>query len=228
MELHATVPWGRSFDEYLRMFALGESDLDRRIIGCGDGPAAFNAEMTRRGKRVVSVDPLYRFAADEIRQRIHEVCDQMVEGARSKADAFNWTDFGSPEELGRRRMEIMQTFLADFPTGRLQGRYIEAALPRLPFRPCEFELALCSHLLFTYSRLLSEDDHVAAIGEMCRVAGEARIFPILDMFDGGRSRHVDGVIGRLRDTGFAVALERVPYEFQRGGNEMLRVVRRPE
>jgi len=228
VELRATVPWGRSFDEYVRMFSLGESDLDRRIIGCGDGPAAFNAEMTRRGKHVVSVDPLYRFTADEIRQRIDEIYDQMVEGARAKADAFNWTDFRSPEELGRRRREIMQTFLADFPAGRLRQRYIEAALPSLPFGPSSFDLALCSHLLFTYSRLLSEDDHVAAIREMCRVATEARVFPVLDMFDGGQSPHLDGVIGRLRDAGFVVELQRVPYEFQRGGNEMLRVMRRPE
>lgn len=225
MDLCATVPWGRSFDEYVRMFALDEPDFDRRIVGCGDGPAAFNAEMTRRGKRVVSVDPLYRFSADEIRQRIHDIAEQMVEGARAKADAFNWTDFRSPDELGRRRLEIMQTFLGDFPAGRLQGRYIEAALPELPFDSSAFDLALCSHLLFTYSGLLSEDDHVASVREMCRVAAEARIFPILDMFDGGRSPHVDGVIRRLRDAGLAADIVRVPYEFQRGGNEMLRVVR---
>jgi hypothetical protein len=226
VELSATVPWGRSFAEYVRMFALDESDLDVRIVGCGDGPAAFNAEMTRRGKRVVSVDPLYRFTTDEIRQRIGEVYDKMVEGARLKADAFHWTDFASPEDLGRRRMELMEIFLADFPTGLREGRYVAAALPSLPFESSTFELALCSHLLFTYSQLLSEDDHVAAIGEMCRVAGEARVFPILDMFDGGRSRHVDGVLRRLREAGFAAEIERVPYEFQRGGNEMLRVRRR--
>jgi hypothetical protein len=86
-------------------------------------------------------------------------------------------------------------------------------------------LALCSHLLFTYSHLLTEDDYVAAICEMCRVAREARIFPILDMFDGGRSPHLEGVIRRLSDAGFAAELVGVPYEFQRGGNEMLRVAR---
>jgi hypothetical protein len=225
VELRETVPWGRSFDEYVRMFGLAESDLDLRIVGCGDGPAAFNAEMARRGKRVVSVDPLYRFSTDEIQHRIHQVYDQMVEGARRKAEAFLWTDFRSPEDLGQRRMEIMQVFLADYPSGRRQGRYFEAALPNLPFGSSEFDLALCSHLLFTYSHLLTEDDHVAAICEMCRVAREARIFPILDMFDGGRSPHLDGVIRGLRATGFAAELVRVPYEFQRGGNEMLRVAR---
>jgi len=225
VELRETVPWGRSFDEYVRMFALAETDLDRRIIGCGDGPAAFNAEMTRRGKRVVSVDPLYRFSMDEIQHQINQVYDQMVEGVRRKAEAFHWTDFRSPEDLGRRRMEIMHVFLADFPSGRLQGRYVEAALPNLPFESSEFDLALCSHLLFTYSHLLTEDDHLAAICEMCRVAREARVFPILDMFDGGRSPHLGGVIRGLSAAGFAAEFVRVPYEFQRGGNEMLRVTR---
>jgi hypothetical protein len=226
VELSAIVPWGRSFDEYVRMFALDDSNLDRRIIGCGDGPAAFNAEMKRRGKRIVSVDPLYGFNAEQIRQRIDEVYDQLVECARAKADAFHWTDFRSPEELGRRRLEVMETFLADFPVGLREGRYVAAALPKLPFSSSSFDLALCSHLLFTYSRLLSEDVHVAAIVEMCRVAGEARIFPVLDMFDRGRSPHLDLVIGRLRVAGFTAEVVRVPYEFQRGGNEMLRVLRR--
>ncbi len=107
----------------------------------------------------------------------------------------------------------------------MQGRYVDGALPNLPFDSSDFDLALCSHLLFTYSELLSEADHVAAICEMCRVACEARIFPILDMFDGGRSPHLDGVIRGLSAAGFVANLVRVPYEFQRGGNEMLRVLR---
>ena len=50
--LEKVVPWGRSFDEYRRMFALTESDLRLKIVGCGDGPADFNAEATRRGSTV--------------------------------------------------------------------------------------------------------------------------------------------------------------------------------
>jgi hypothetical protein len=226
VELLQTVPWGRSFDEYVRMFALTDRDLELRIIGCGDGPAAFNAQMNRRRNRIVSVDPLYRFSAKEIEGRIHEVADDMVEGARRKSDAFLWTDFRSPEDLGRRRLEVMRLFLADYETGRREGRYVEAALPELPFNLGQFDIALCSHLLFTYSNLLSEDDHARAILEMCRIASEARIFPVLDMFDGGRSRHLDPVIERLRERGLAIELIRVPYEFQRGGNEMLKVTNR--
>ena len=67
--LEQVVPWGRSFDEYRRMFGLSDDDLDLRIIGCGDGPASFNAEATRRGARVVSCDPIYRLETAQIRDR---------------------------------------------------------------------------------------------------------------------------------------------------------------
>ena len=52
------VPWGRSFDEYRRMFALSEADAQLRMLGCADGPASFNADATRQGASVVSCDPL--------------------------------------------------------------------------------------------------------------------------------------------------------------------------
>lgn len=68
--LQDIVPWGRSFDEYQRMFALDAADLGQRILGCGDGPAAFNAALTARGGQVVSVDPLYAFDAVQIHARI--------------------------------------------------------------------------------------------------------------------------------------------------------------
>ena len=38
-----------------------------------------------------------------------------------------------------------------------------------------------------------------------------------------RSRHLEAIIARLQDDGFEALLERVPYEFQEGGNEMLRI-----
>ena len=71
-QLSDVVPWGRSFDEYVAMFGLTAADLRGRILGCGDGPASFNAIATERGYRVISADPLYVFTADEIRRRIED------------------------------------------------------------------------------------------------------------------------------------------------------------
>jgi hypothetical protein len=79
--------------------------------------------------------------------------------------------------------------------------------------------------LFLYSEQLSEDFHVAAIQEMSRAAGEVRIFPLLAL-GGARSRHIEPATERLEKDGFAVTVETVPYEFQRGGNQMLRLGRK--
>jgi len=70
MRLNEVIPWGRSFDEYRRMFALTDGDLSGNILGCGDGPASFNAEATVLGNRVVSCDPIYTFSADEIERQV--------------------------------------------------------------------------------------------------------------------------------------------------------------
>jgi len=71
--LDAVVPWGRSFDEYRRMFAMSGADLHSRMLGCADGPASFNAEATRRGLRVISRDPLYQCDAGQIRAHRSDV-----------------------------------------------------------------------------------------------------------------------------------------------------------
>jgi hypothetical protein len=79
-------------------------------------------------------------------------------------------------------------------------------------------------LLFLYSGQLGEPFHLVAIREMCRIATEVRIFPLLAL-GGQRSPYVDTSVAALRDAGFAVELEQVSYEFQRGGNQMLRICR---
>lgn len=103
-----------------------------------------------------------------------------------------------------------------------QRGYINASLPALPFANSSFDLALCSHFLFLYSEHLDESFHHEALLEMLRVAAEVRIFPLLAL-GGARSPFVDGCVTRLLAAGYRVTIEAVPYEFQRGGNEMMRV-----
>ena len=129
------MPWGRSFDEYCRMFALTEGDLDRRILGCGDGPASFNAEATRCGHRVVSCDPIYRFDRSQIEERIAATFDQVLAQTRLNADEFVWGDrIRNVEELGQVRMAAMQAFLDDFDAGKGAGRYVDAAAAETALR----------------------------------------------------------------------------------------------
>jgi hypothetical protein len=220
LKLSDVIPWGRSFDEYRRMFALADDDLLGEILGVGDGPASFNAEATAMGHSVTSVDPVYAFSADEIRSRIAACSDTVIRQAAEEADRFVWTDFATPQALGAARLAAMDRFLADYDRGRAERRYVAAALPRLPFRSGQFGLCLCSHLLFLYSDRFDLPFHVESIENMLHVAAQVRIFPLLDL-DGRPSPHLGPVMDALRRGGWEPEIRQVPYEFQRGGNRMM-------
>ena len=222
--LDQVVPWGRSLEEYRRMFALSDRDLMRPVVGCGDGPASFNAEGSELAASIVSVDPLYQWNASQIRERIAVTRTRIVDQTRAHADQFVWTRFHTVDDLVSVRMTAMDRFLQHYGGQARAGRYVAGALPTLPFRNDAFELALCSHFLFLYTDQNDQMFHRRAIAEMCRVAPEARIFPLLAL-NGRRSPHLDSCAGALRGAGYTVAIETVDYEFQRGGNEMMRVRR---
>ncbi|HKJ86944.1 MAG TPA: SAM-dependent methyltransferase, partial [Gammaproteobacteria bacterium] len=189
-DLQEIVPFGRSYTEYVAMFALEEADLSGRLLDCGGGPAAFNAELNRRGGAVVSADPLYGYEAEAIRARIDEVVPEMMVQLERNRDKFRWDRSGSPEELVALRQSAMDAFLADYPEGLREGRYVDAALPELPFGKGRFDLVLVSHLLFLYSDHLDAAFHLRALQELAHLAGEVRVFPLADL-DGQPSRHLD-------------------------------------
>lgn len=220
--LDEVVPWGRSFEEYRKMFGLTEDDLGKRIVGCSDGPASFNAEATGRGFNVVSVDPIYEFESAQLRERVFAAYDTILEQTSRNANEFVWSHIRSIDELGEIRMAAMIRFLADFARGREEGRYLAASLPVLPFKEQEFQLALCSHFLFLYSSHFDEAFHLQSVLELTRIAREVRIFPLLAL-GGTKSPYVDKVAHHLTEKGFTVTIEDVDYEFQRGGNQMLRI-----
>jgi len=215
VKLDHIVPWGRSFEEYVRMFALSDEDLARSILDCAAGPSSFQAEMRRRGGRVVSVDPIYQCTPDEIRSRVGSVRDSMMRQVRGQTDQFLWDFIRSPEELERVRMGAMGQFLADYDTGDGRTRYLAQSLPKLDLAGATFDLALCSHCLFLYSDRLDVSFHLASVAELLRLAREARVFPVTDLA-GNHSPHLAAVRER-----FGGRLVRVPYEFLRGANEML-------
>lgn len=220
----SVVPWGRSFEEYQQMFGLTADDLNRSILGCADGPASFNAHLSQSGRRVISYDPLYQFTTQQIQARIDATYESVIGQTRQNQAKFVWSGIKSPDELGRIRMAAMQTFLRDYEQGKAEGRYVVGALPDLPFERASFDLALCSHFLFLYSDELSLTFHQQSIEAMCTVAHEARIFPLLT-YNAERSPHVEPLLESFAQTGYKVTIERVPYEFQRGGNKMLRVMK---
>jgi len=223
-KLNEVIPWGRSFDEYLRMFALSDEDLAGRILGCGDGPASFNAEATAKGHAVVSCDPIYAFSPGELEQRVKDCYDDVIAQVHTNRDGFVWDYFHGPDHLGECRLKAMRRFLADFDQGKSERRYVTASLPGLPFKDGQFDMALVSHLLFLYSDQLDFDFHLAAIKELLRVANKVRIFP-LQTLDGKLSPHIEPIRTICAREGFTAEIRLVAYEFQRGGNKVLHIER---
>ncbi|KST66113.1 hypothetical protein [Mastigocoleus testarum] len=233
MKLNEVVPWGRSLEEYKSMFNMNETDLNKKILGCGDGPASFNSEMTALGYSVISIDPIYQFSAVQIKERIQANYEPIISQVKQNDDRYMWNNFRDADELGRARLAVMEKFLSDYQADNSSQRYLPLCLPTLDFpdgrnahalRAYRFELCLCSHLLFLYSEHLSLDFHISSIYELMRIAPEIRIFPLVKL-DCKRSPYIDSVIQEFSEQGFQVEVQNVSYEFQKGGDQMLKIQR---
>ncbi|MBW4459531.1 MAG: SAM-dependent methyltransferase [Nodosilinea sp. WJT8-NPBG4] len=224
MKLSEIVPWGRTLDEYRAMFSLSKADLSLKILGCGDGPASFNAEMTELRRAIISVDPVYQFSAEHIEQRVRATYQSIISQVKQNADRYVWKTFRDADDLGRARLNAMEKFLSDYESGKAEGRYLHQALPSLDFDDDQFELCLCSHLLFLYAKHLSLEFHIASLDELLRVASEVRIFPLVQL-NGKPYPHLKVILKHLSSQGYSVQVDPVAYEFQKGGNEMLRISR---
>ena len=224
MELKSVVPWGRSLDEYQSMFALTPGDLKKTILGCGDGPASFNAEVTSLGGAVVSADPVYHFTADQLRSRISEVYDEIMPKMAASKSQYYWDSVPSVKALGQLRMAAMMRFLEDYEQGKREGRYVMASVPDLPFADQQFDLTLCSHFLFLYSAQVDQAQHLMALKELLRVAREVRVYPLVTL-QGEPSPYLAPVTDALTHAGFIV--EQVPseYRFQKGATHYLAISR---
>ncbi|MBD2502784.1 SAM-dependent methyltransferase [Anabaena azotica] len=225
MKFHEVVPWGRNLAEYKLMFNLSDADLNNKILGCGDGPASFNAEMAKLGHLVVSIDPIYQFSSEQIKKRVQEIYELVTSHIKTNAHRYVWKNFHNVDELGQARLATMEKFFLDYEVGKTEGRYLVQSLPNLKFFDDQFDLCLCSHLLFLYSEQLPLEFHIASIHELLRTAQEVRIFPLLNL-EGELSPYVEPVIQELTSNGFNVQIQSVAYEFQKDGNQMLKIIRR--
>jgi hypothetical protein len=210
----------RSFDEYRAMFALSDDDLALRVLDCPGGAASFTAKAGALGTDVVAVDPQYgpgrnllgTLALREIEHKHAYVADN--------AARFVWDWFGSPERYTRLRAEAARAFTADIAAH--PDRYVAGALPRLPFADRTFDLVLSSHLLFSYGAQLSEDFHLSALIELVRVARrDVRLFPVVLHTSDRRYAALDRLRSALNALGVPSRLDRVDYEFQPGGDQVL-------
>ena len=147
---------------------------------------------------------------------------QIEAGLRQAPERYCWDHFADVDDLVRTRLAAMERFLADYPGPGAGARYVAAALPRLPFADGAFDLALVSHLLFTYSEHLGAEGHRAAIVELMRVAREVRIYPLVTLA-GEPSPHLEPCMALAEAGGWSAERVAVDYAFQEGAGQMLRL-----
>ncbi|QUQ63585.1 hypothetical protein JJ691_12980 [Kutzneria sp. CA-103260] len=194
------------------MFDLSPAHLAGATLDCCAGGASFAAETAG----ALAMDPAYAMGIAEmdrlVRAGLHDG-DQMI---LDNQDRFEWSWYGSIEQRGAIRMAAAEAFLTDLRAR--PRRYVAAALPDLPLAAKSVDLALCSHLLFTWANRLDEHWHRRAIEELVRVARrEVRIFPLVLQ---GTAEPVE-FLDRLRSALPASEIREVPYRFQRGARHML-------
>lgn len=213
---------GRTWAEYIRMFNIDVEDIvGESILDCGGGASSFTAVMSEKGFDIKAVDIIYNESPDILSVKCREDLELLIAGLKS-ADLFVWDFFNDIEDLKKQRINACKKFIEDY--GRYKGcRYVNADLRNLPFKDNSFSIVLCSHLLFIYDHRLDYDFHLKTIGEMLRVSSnELRIYPLVKNL-GKKSVFVKKIIDDLCD--FDVEIVEVGYEFRKGGNEMLRIVK---
>jgi len=144
---------------------------------------------------------LYRYTKVQIAQRIKDTQNEVLDQTRKNKLEFVWATIPSVEELDRLRMSAVQEFLGDYEEGLREGRYVPESLPSLSFVNKQFQLALCSHFLFLYSEHVDLDFHINSVREMCRVAYEVRIFPLLKL-GSEHSQYVEPIIKNIERMGY--------------------------
>jgi hypothetical protein len=90
MKLDNVVPWGRNLQEYRAMGLYTEKDKDKKILGCGDGPASINFELMQLGVNLTSVDPVYQFTKEQIQKRIDLTSSLISEQVYEHKNDFVW------------------------------------------------------------------------------------------------------------------------------------------
>lgn len=211
----------RSYVEYEAFFALTPTDVVGRVLDCSAGASGFTAQAHRRGLSVTAVDPAYAAGPAALVAAAGEGLSAGQVLVADHADRFTWSWYGSQEHRAQLRAQAWTAFGDD--VARRPGAYVAGALPVLPFADGAFDLALCSHLLFTWSDVLDQPWHAAALRDLLRVAREVRVFPLVVQGTGEDVPFLPDLVASLSDEGYVAETVPVDYEFQRGADRMLRI-----
>lgn len=219
--------FGRTWQEYEQIWNLRLDDLHgTRVLDCPCGPASFVSEGRKRGIDIVGCDPLFALSIEKLRAQGEADIVDCIQLIRTENPRLAGDD---PETYAHDKRLALDELLDDFskhgPAGpECDSRYVNAALPVLPFADRSFDLALSAHFLFTYAPVedagmleTREFDlafHLRATSGLARVAREIRLYPCygLDPTRPMRHPYADAVLEHLRSIGMTARYEPSAYD----------------
>lgn len=215
---------GRTYGEYLSMFDLDREALSRgAVLDCPAGPSSFAAEAKGLGLDVTACDISYCLPIEKLRERCRSDISHVFAKFDEASHLYTWKHYKDRDEVITLRKRAAELFALDFPRGYEEGRYRHGELPRLPLPDGGFSLVLSGHFLFLYSDWLDFDFHIDCLKELLRVSSEeVRVFPLCGL-DGRTYPRLDEVLSTLGSMGVEAETVKVPFEFQRGCNMMLKL-----
>lgn len=229
--------FGRRKVEYEKMFALKLSELkNKKILDCSSGPTSFISETRPLGLNVIGCDPMYSRSKIDLSNIGNESIKKFIEilsfFPEEKLSRKFYSSIDEIEEAGKTALEF---FLNDYEIGRKENRYIDAALPFLPFENNTFDLVLCGHFFFVYSDTVSDnykdlnyEFHLNSALELLRISKqELRLFPIPhkngDLRKGG---YAERLLTDLKTKGIQAILQFVDYAIPKDGGDLLLILRK--
>jgi SAM-dependent methyltransferase len=216
------VLWGHHVDEYREMFDLSWSDFDKRILEYGCGPSAINLELKEKTNHIISCDPLFSLDKSTLSTKVSLIFEDMITKAKKDQQQFDFSRYGSLDNLIIKRQQGVNDFFADYEKGRAESRYLPVTDIKLPFADFSFDVVLSSHYLFADLDDQDVDFHLQVIRELARVGKEVRIFPLIDRF-GKPSPFLGPVLLGLQQENYGTMVKKVDYILQKQGNAMLKV-----
>ncbi|RRJ27939.1 class I SAM-dependent methyltransferase [Halocatena pleomorpha] len=213
---------GRTFEEYVHMFDLDPAALaGQTVLDCPSGVGSFVRTANERGIDAMGVDIAYGMSPTRLSQLANADYEHVVAQLREMSSLFEWGFYGDIDGRSRYLKRAHEEFSDDFERNR--GRYVHAALPSLPFNSDSFSVVLSAHCLFLYGDRLDREFYLASLRELARVATEeVRVFPLSEL-DTNRYHALDWIVKTLESEGYTPEQVSVPFEFQRGVAEMLRI-----
>jgi len=219
--LDKVVLLGRTFEEYVRYFALDPVALrGHAVLDVASGVSSFCAEANAQGIHVTAFDLIYELPPDQIESRCGPDLDHVLKSVEG-LQTYKWDFYKNPPTLRTYREHAYKTFLADYRAHR--SRYVPGSLPRLPFRNGQFDLTLSSYLIFVYEDHFDYEFHKQSVLEIMRVTkGEARFYPLVS-FEAKRCSYVDRLKNDPDLRHLAFEEVETDFEFLVNSNSFLRV-----